>query len=401
MALTLKQIRRLALAGQGLSKSDPFGRGINAVERTIKQLHYIQIDTISVVQRAHLHVLNTRVSNFTEHMLHRLLAQRRTIFEYWSHAAAYLPMEDYRFYLPVMHAYAASRETDSKLGRHILDRINTEGPLQSRDFADPRSGKGNGWWDWKPSKRVLEHLFLSGELMVSERQGFQKVYDLRERVLPAATDTSTPSEQERGEFYVRRMLSALGIATAREIGYSRTAVAGFSQVNIQPMIAAALASLLERGEISAIPFSGETCFVLTTALEQLPAKIARPRLRVLSPFDNLVINRRRLATLFNFDYQLECYVPQAKRRYGYFVLPLLLGDRFVGRMDCKIHRGNGTLAINNIWLESLTLLDDVLVHDLAQGLRQYANGVGCATINLMKTADPQLKPLLSRAWNQD
>jgi uncharacterized protein YcaQ len=401
MALTLKQIRRLALAGQGLSKTDPFGRGINAVERTVKQLHYIQIDTISVVQRAHLHVLNTRVSNFTEHMLHRLLAQRRTIFEYWSHAAAYLPMDDYRFYLPVMDAYAASRETDRKLRRHILDRISTEGPLQSRDFADPRSGKGSGWWDWKPSKRVLEHLFFSGELMVSERQGFQKVYDLRERVLPSATDTSTPSEQERGEFYVRRMLSALGIATAREIGYSRTAVAGFSQVNIQPMIDAALASLLERSEVSAIPFSGETCFVLATALEQLPAKIARPRLRVLSPFDNLVINRRRLATLFNFDYQLECYVPQAKRRYGYFVLPLLLGDRFVGRMDCKIHRSKGTLAINNIWLESLTPMDDVLVHDLAQGLRQYANGVGCATINIVKTADPQLKPLLSRAWNQD
>jgi uncharacterized protein YcaQ len=401
MALTLKQIRRLALVGQGLSKTDPFGRGINAVERTIKQLHYIQIDTISVVQRAHLHVLNTRVSNFTEHMLHRLLAQRRTIFEYWSHAAAYLPMDDYRFYLPVMDAYAASRETDSKLRRQILDRIRAEGPLQSRDFADPRSGKGSGWWDWKPSKRVLEHLFLSGELMVSERQGFQKVYDLRERVLPADTNTSMPSEQERGEFYVRRMLSALGIATARDIGYSRTAVAGFSQVNIQPMIDAALGSLLERGEISTVPFAGETCFVLATALEQLPAKIARPRLRVLSPFDNLVINRRRLATLFNFDYQLECYVPQAKRRYGYFVLPLLLGDRFVGRMDCKIYRSEGTLVINNIWLESLTPMDDVLVHDLAQGLRQYANGVGCATINFMKTADPQLKPLLYRAWNQE
>jgi uncharacterized protein YcaQ len=397
MSLTLKQIRRLALVGQGLSKKDPFGRGINGAERAIKQLRYIQIDTISVVQRAHHHVLNTRVSNFAEPMLHRMLAERRSIFEYWSHAAAYLPMEDYRYYLPVMDGYAAGRKTDTKLRRHILGRIKAEGPLQSRDFADPRSGKGSGWWDWKPSKRVLEHLFLSGELMVSERQGFQKVYDLRERVLPADTDTSTPSEQERGEFYVRRMLTALGIATARDIAYSRSAVSGFSRVNIQPMIDSALHSLLEGGEIIALPFAGETCFILAAVLAQLPTKIARPQLRVLSPFDNLVINRRRLATLFNFDYQLECYVPQAKRRYGYFVLPLLLGDQFVGRMDCKIHRRIGTLVISNIWLESKVSLGEVLVGQVTEGLRNYATGVGCDTVKLVKTANSQLQPLLCHA----
>jgi uncharacterized protein YcaQ len=400
MSLTLKQIRRLAVVGQGLSKNDSFGRGINAVERAIKQLHYVQIDTISVVQRAHLHVLNTRVSNFAEPMLHKLLAERRSIFEYWSHAAAYLPLEDYRFYLPVMRDYAARHDTDSRLRQHVLARISAEGPLQSRDFTDARTGKSSGWWDWKPSKRVLEYLFLTGELMVSERQGFQKVYDLRERVLPTDTDTSTPSEPQRGEFYVRRMLSALGIATARDIGYSRSAVAGFSRVNIQPLIDAALQQLLDSGEVINLQFGGETCFILASALEQLPAKISNPQVRVLSPFDNLVINRRRLASLFNFDYQLECYVPQAKRRYGYFVLPLLLGDQFVGRMDCKVQRKVGTLVINNIWLEASTTVDETLVELLAQGLSSYANDVGCRTVELVQTDNSQLKPLLNRAWKR-
>lgn len=236
--------------------------------------------------------------------------------------------------------------------------------------------------------------------MVSERQGFQKVYDLRDRVLPADTDTSTPNERERGAFYVRGMLSALGIATARDIAYSRTAVSGLSGENIQPMIDTALQALLEDEEIVALPFAGETCFALLTALEQLPAKIASPRLRVLSPFDNLVINRRRLSALFDFDYQLECYVPQAKRRYGYFTLPLLLGDRFVGRMDCKTHRRDETLVINNIWLEPRIVIDEILVEQLSVGLQSYANSLGCTIIKLLQTTNSQLKPLLNRAWNK-
>lgn len=128
MTLTLKQIRRLALVGQGLSKNDSFGRGINGVERAIKQLHYLQIDTISVVQRAHHHVLNTRVSNFSEPILHRLLAQRRSIFEYWSHAAAYLPMEDYRYYLPVMHGYGNKRVAD----KNFSDTYGSASPPRGR-----------------------------------------------------------------------------------------------------------------------------------------------------------------------------------------------------------------------------------------------------------------------------
>ncbi len=385
MSLTHKQIRRLALAGQGLLQTDQFGRGINAVKRTVDQLHYIQIDTISVVERAHQHILKTRVSNFSEQMLHRLHTEQRVIFEYWSHAAAYLPIDDYRFYLPVMQGFAAHRKVDAKLKRQILDRIRADGPLQSRDFEDRRVGKGSGWWDWKPSKRVLEHLFLTGELMVRERQGFQKVYDLAERVLPDSVDTAFPTDQERGEFYVLRMLAAAGIATARDIGYARATVARFSKVNVQPLIDTALQTLLERHQVVSLEYAGETYFAFSAALEKLPSKIAKAKLRVLSPFDNLVINRRRLAALFNFDYQLECYVPEKKRRFGYFTLPLLLGDRFIGRMDCKMHRKEAQLLIKKLWLETAVKADDALVHSLGEGLRHYAVSIGCQQISLLQT----------------
>jgi uncharacterized protein len=385
MSLTNKQVRRLALAGQGLLQTDQFGRGINAVERAVKQLHYLQIDTISVVERAHHHVLKTRVSNFSEPMLHRLHAERRAVFEYWSHAAAYLPIDDYRFYLPVMQGFSTHRKVDAKLRRQILHRIRAEGPMQSRDFEDPRSGKSGGWWDWKPSKRVLEHLFLTGELMVAERQGFQKVYDLAERVLPDTIDTAFPTDSERGEFYVLRMLAASGIATARDIGYARATVARFSKVNVQPLIDSALQALLERQQVVALEFAGERYFALSTTLEKLPTRIAKARLRVLSPFDNLVINRRRLAALFNFDYQLECYVPEKKRRFGYFTLPLLLGDRFIGRMDCKMHRKEAQLLIKKLWLETDVKADDALIRSLGEGLRHYALSIGCQQISLLQT----------------
>ncbi len=394
MSLTLKQIRRLALVHQGLVRSDQFGRGINAVERAIKQLHYVQIDTISVVERAHHHVLRSRVGNYSEPMLHRLLSERRSIFEYWSHAAAYLPVTDYRFYLPVMQGFAQHRDVDPKMKRLVLSRIKTDGPLQSRDFEDQRSNQSTGWWDWKPAKQVLEYLFLSGELMVTERRGFQKVYDLTERVLRSEVDTSFPTEEERGYFYVTRMLSALGIATPRDIAYSRATVSRFSKVDIQPAINAALQSMLEDNKVLQVNFRDEPYYVLRDSVEALPAKIGKHRLRVLSPFDSLVINRKRLNALFDFDYQLECYVPADKRRFGYFTLPLLLGDRFIGRMDCKIHRSEARLVINNLWLEDKTRVDEAQLTTIGEGLRDYSRSVGCQQIELLQTADSRLKSAL-------
>ena len=217
------KLRRIALNQQGLLKTDSFGRGKKATLRAIEHLGYVQIDTISVVERAHHHVLRSRVSNYQSKYLDQLVKERK-VFEYWFHAAAWLPMRDYRFALPRMAQLNGERSwfenCDRKLTKNILERIKTEGPLRARDFEDTRKGKKE-WWDWKPAKQALEQLFMQGELMVGGRKGFQKLYDLPERVLPDWVDTSRPSLAEFAGHLIDTSLRAHGFTTQQSITYLR------------------------------------------------------------------------------------------------------------------------------------------------------------------------------------
>ncbi|MCH7815933.1 MAG: YcaQ family DNA glycosylase [Proteobacteria bacterium] len=395
MNLSNRESRRVVLHIQGLLRKQKLGRGINAVHRVIQQIHYVQIDTISVVERSHHHVLHSRVPNYTPAMLEGLLSKRQAIFEYWFHAAAYLPMADYRYYLPIMAGYKQRQTVDKKLRREIISRIKAEGPLQSRDFENLSGHKSGGWWDWKPSKRALESLFLSGELMVRERRGFQKVYDLTENVLPGHVDMSWPTEQQRGHYYARRMLAALGVAQAKEIGYARSTVKYFSNHNIQNSIDSSLQEMLESGEVTQFDLNGLKYYCLSDVLARVPKKMGRKHMRFLSPFDNLVINRKRLLELFDFDYQLECYVPAEKRKYGYFTLPILFGDELIGRMDCKAERKQHRLRINNIWLEPKTRLNEKFIDALTLALHSYMLDLGCERISIVKTDSKTLMQQLA------
>lgn len=376
-----KTARRLILQGQGILKSDQLGRGINAVQKTIEQLSYVQIDTISVVNRAHHHVLKNRVSNYQEQDLHRLLAEKKTIFEYWSHATAYIPTQDYRYYTSTMEGYRKYRPTDNKIKKEIIKRIQIDGPCQSRDFENSGEKKSTGWWDWKPAKQVMENMFLSGELMVKERRGFQKVYDLRENILPGHVDTSKPSPEETGIYYVKRMLGALGLGTSADIGYARPTIRRFSKLNIMPGIEQALESMKESGDVKEFSINDKPHYALTQSLENLPSRIGQKRAVILSPFDNLVINRSRLQQQFDFEYLLECYVPQAKRVYGYFTLPILLGDEFIGRLDAKAHRNLKILDLNNVWFENTPT--DTQLNALNDALLTFALSLNCDKIRFI------------------
>ena len=385
-----RDARKLFLHQQGLMKKNQFGTDKKAVLTCIQNLSYLQIDTISVVRRAHEHILATRVGNFDARMLTDL-HKHCQIFEYWGHAAAYLPFEHYRFYLPVMHGWASTHKTDKRLAAHILKRIKTEGPLQSKDFKDSRKNKQGGWWEWKPAKHVLEHLFLTGELMVTHREGFQKVYDLRDRVLPSDTDTRMPSREEWAQFIVQTMVQALGIATEQDLGYARGSIRQLSGVQLKEDIRTAIEQLTEAGELVPVSLDGgmynkrraseglhdkvrssiglddkglhdkapyyKTLYYTTPyyttprLLSLLPIKLGKRNVRILSPFDNLVINRQRTKALFDFDYQLECYLPAEKRKYGYFSLPVLWGDLLVGRLDAKADRKAKVLIVKHLVLE--------------------------------------------------
>ena len=200
-----QKLRLIALQHQGLTKVRPFGRGPEATQRVLEHLGYIQIDTLAVVERAHHHTLWTRIPDYQPDYL-RQLVQERSAFEYWFHAASYLPMSDYRFVLLQMSAVRRGKaafcpKAEPKYMRHVLERIRSEGPLKARDFESAKKGSGK-WWNWKPAKQALERLFFQGDLMITDRVGMEKVYDLTQRVLPDGTNTNEPSLLEFSEYLV-------------------------------------------------------------------------------------------------------------------------------------------------------------------------------------------------------
>ncbi|MDP5030421.1 MAG: winged helix DNA-binding domain-containing protein [Paraglaciecola sp.] len=362
--LSQNEARKLVLVSQGLHKTNPFGTGENGILRSLQQLSYIQIDTISVVERAHHHSLWNRVNNYSADKLAKLIEDKQ-VFEYWSHAAAYLPMCDYRYSLQRKHAIAGGEthwhSKDKKLTQQILQRIRTEGPLQAKDFEREGGAKAAGWWDWKPAKKALEQLFMEGELMAVKRQGFQKVYDLTERVLPLGIDTSVPSDKEFYRYLITRCLQANGLATASEMAYLRK--------GIKRCVETQCVQMLENGELQVLECQGQRYYALPQAQESLKKSLKRSHVKILSPFDNLLIQRKRMQQLFDFDYQIECYVPEPKRQYGYFSLPLLWGNGFSGRMDAKIERKTGLLLIQHLHIETAKI--EAFIQDFLPALREF------------------------------
>ncbi len=389
------KLRRIALESQGLLKAEPFGRGKNATRKAIEAIGYVQIDTISVVSRAHHHVLHSRVPNYEPKHLDRLQAEA-AIFEYWYHAAAYLPMRDYRFALPRMEAMRDRterwiRSRDDKLMAEVLARVEAEGPLMARQFESD-GNEESGWWNWKPAKRALEQLFMQGDLMVTGRDGFQKTYDLRERVLPEGTDTRMPDDAEMAAYLLRTMLRGHGFITPKEVTHLRRGKP------IREALKALLEESLAAGTLVAIR---QPCGALAyTEPERLETRAAPAtgRATLLSPFDNLVIHRDRVQSVFGFDYQIECYVTEKERRYGYYSLPIAYRDRLIGRADCKAHRQEGRFEIKHLHFEPEADPDrDDFLPALADAFRRYAVFNDCSDISLSRTSPAHLGTALSDA----
>ncbi len=379
MSLTAK-LRRIALNQKGLLKANFFGRGKRATLRAIEQLGYVQIDTIAVVERAHHHVLWSRVENYRPKFLDQLVKQRE-IFEYWFHAAAWLPMRDYRFALPRMRKMNGERNwfemSDRKLTDKIMQRITSEGPLRTRDFADTRE-VNNGWWDWKPAKQALEQLFMQGELMVSGRQGFQKVYDLPERVLPDWVDSSMPTMDEYAGHLIDTTLRAHGFASLVSMTYLRKGKPLRAAIKDQ------LQQRLETNQLTTVDLGNNNTVYIDPELLETRAPHSSARVRILSPFDNAVIQRQRGREIFAFDYQIECYVPEPLRKFGYFCLPVMYRDRLVGRIDCKAHRADRSFEIRSVHIEQK--VDAGFIELFCQALQSFAAFNNCTQI-FVQSAD--------------
>ena len=381
----LPKLRRIALDAQGLLREAPFGCGLTGARKAVAHIGYVQIDTISVVERAHHHVLQSRVPDYQPAMLNQLL-QQRSIFEYWSHAAAFLPMQDYRFYARHRDFIAQRgknwfRHRDDKLLKSILGRVESEGPLRSRDLEDPRPSRA-GWWDWKPAKRALEQLYFQGDLMVTDRVGFQKVYDLTERVLPTDLNTTLPSYPEYGRFLLDQQLDCHALVSRKGITY----------MSAKPELKAAVKVEVDQRvadrELIELQCPDQQVYLCRPERLEPAAPRAPARLKILSPFDNAVIQRQRLASLFNFDYLIECYVPANKRKYGYFTLPLLFKGEFIGRIDCKAHRKTGVFEVRALHLEPhFTTPNERLTHAFIDSVNEFSTFQGCKEV-LISHASP-------------
>mgnify|MGYP001308463128 FL=1 len=380
--------------GQGLTTASAFGHGHAAALSAIEHLGYVQLDSISVIERAHNHTWFSRVPNFNPGLSIDMLEQGE-IYEYWAHAAAYMPMRDFRFSLIDKARVRAGEHRsklpkDTKLMNKVMQRIRIDGPMSTRDLETPRT-KRSGWWDWKPAKKAAERLYLQGDLMICSRAGFQKTYDLTERVLPSSAATIMPSLSEWANHLIDEQLNCHSLVTLPGITYSRR------HAGLTRAVKAEVLHRLAMAELQQVQLPNNQVYYSRPGLLDQPLPRVSSQLQILSPFDNLVIQRARLHSLFNFDYQIECYVPAAKRRYGYFALPLLYRDELVGRIDCKAHRAQRHLALQSVHLQCKEADTDSVCRALAAALPEFAKFQDCDTVSCEQVSPRSATRVLQRA----
>lgn len=395
--------RALHLAAQGLLRPPRRSARKQDVLDVIRQMGALQIDTISVVARSPYFVIWSRLGSYNPIWLEELLAEG-LLFEYWSHAACLLPIEDYPLYLTRM-AQRAAKDDDwhNHLRQHreaadrILATIRDNGPVRSADF-ERKNGKSNGWWDWKPEKELLECLHTSGELMTARRENFQRLYDLRERVLPNWQALPPVSPDEMRERLLLKAVRALGITQARWIpDYFRLPKTGIAK----EMKALASAGKVIEVRVDDWPAPGyvhpDHAELLTDAAN---GGLRATRTTLLMPFDPVVWDRERARGMFDFDYQIECYTPAAKRKYGYFTLPILYRDRLIGRLDPKAHRKNGIFEVRAIHLEPGVRITDGIVHSVGRAIRDCATWHNTPTVIFGASNPPEFGQRLQAALDE-
>jgi uncharacterized protein len=382
LILTQSQARRIILHAAGLSRPAQFGKGREAVYKLIEHLGYIQVDTNYTVERAHHHAIFSRVPDYKLEWLEELQADGR-IFEFFTSDSGFQSMHEFRFSLPVKQSFAANRkaitQAEINLAAKVLDRVAREGPLMVKDFENDRQEASSGWWDWRPSKVALERLFLDGRLMTTRTRDFQKLYDLPKNLIPDDTDTTMPAPEAFARHTILRVLRSLGIAYVKEMSWRARFVKGH-------IIREEIHKLVDEGIVCTVKIEG---LKTTAPLYMLPVyKQRKIELSndafILSPFDNLNVFRHRLRDFFNFDYQIECFVPEPKRKYGYFSLPILIGDTFIARMDSKADRKLKTLIVHNLHFEPVKLSRPALAK-LTAAIQTFARFNNCSDIVIKKS----------------
>jgi hypothetical protein len=383
-----RSARNLFLARHALSEDPRRKQSPGDLLSLIERIGFVQVDSINTVARAHDMILFARNQTYRPDHLRTLLEHDRELFENWTHDAAIIPARFFPYWLP-RFARGAARIRDRWSGWHrpgfieMLDEIRAhvrrDGPVMAREVGTDAAKSNGGWWDWHPSKTALEYLWRTGELAICRREGFQKVYDLTSRVIPARHRRPPPDEEAFIDWACASALDRLGFATSGEI-------AAFWD-SVTPAEAAAWCER-HRGsdliEVEVEPADGSKPR-RAFARPDLPAEArdAPPppgRLRILSPFDPALRDRKRTERLFGFHYRIEVFVPAPKRKYGYYVFPILEGNRLTGRIDMKCDRDAGALTVAGLWLEPGVGLSKRRAAALEAELDRYRRFTGCGRV---------------------
>jgi uncharacterized protein len=398
--LSVAQARRIALAAQGFADPRPTGRvDARHMRRVLARIAILQIDSVNVFCRTHYMPLFSRVGPYSRDALDRLTAHtagpvRRELFEYWAHEASLVPVElqpllRWRMQRASVDAWGGMRRVlrdNPKLIDDVIALVDEQGPIRASETGIPRPARAQGaMWNWHDGKVALEYLFWAGRVTAARRINFERHYDLPERVLPAAVlAVPTPSVEDAQRELVRVAARAYGVATEPDLGdYFRLPRADSK---------ARVAELVDAGELVAVEVDGWRAPTYLWPDARLPRRVTARAL--LSPFDSLVWFRERTERLFGFRYRIEIYTPEPKRVYGYYVLPFLLGDSLVARVDLKSDRQAGVLRVQGAYLEDGA--DPYYVAtELAEELAVTAQWLGLEAVVVMPRGD--LAPDLAKA----
>lgn len=388
--------RMLLLDGQGLLAEPARRAGPAAVQNIVQQLGFVQVDSIQKIERAHHLILGARIDGYRAEHLHHAAFRKRALFEHWTHDAAFIPTQWFHHWKPRFKAteqrlrnsrwftHRLGSDAEATLAR-VYERVRKEGPLRSSDFERSVDKPATGWWDWTPEKAALEFLWHTGRLAIHGRDRFQKVYDLTERVFPDAHTRDALAEDEHIEWACRFALQRLGVATPGELA------AYFDAISIA-QAAKWCRAQSERGSIAAVMVESadstqpRKAFALLEWRKRVRGIHAAPdRIRLLAPFDPVIRDRNRALRLFNFDYRFEAFVPAAKRRYGYYVLPILEGNQLIGRLDPRHDRERATLIVDKLWWERGVRCTRVQKRKLHDAFAILAAQIGATKIDVPRS----------------
>jgi uncharacterized protein YcaQ len=356
-SLSAGEARRVALAAQGFARPRPGIAGTRQLNLAIARMATLQIDSVNVFARSHYLPLFSRIGAYDTTTLDRLLFARRAPYvEYWAHVAAFIPAEDWGLFRFRMDDLRAKHGTKPdgwfQMNREIVDWVRAElgarGPLRPAQIEhDAKEARRGPWWDWDVVKHALEHLWLFGEVAIAGRRGFERTYGLAEHVIPDAVLAAPVPREDAIRELVRRAAAAYGVATASDI-------ADYWRIANRPAVLSAIRDLVDAGELAPVSVQGWTT-AGRPAKAWMHRDAALPRAvdaaAILTPFDPVVWFRDRAERLFHFEYRIEIYTPAPRRRFGYYSLPVLIGDDIVGRVDLKADRAGSTLLVQSAWWE--------------------------------------------------